>query len=180
MGKKAQVTSISAIRDFKAALQTYQEALSDCLDSLGIEVRRGLSWIESDRMSYWPVQVRQSSDALTEAKNSLERKRLTLSGNDRPSCTEEKKAVEVAKNRLRYCEERLANSKYWLRIISHDAEEFQGLIAKVSHLTESDIPRAIAKLEQLATALDKYTQIQTNTRSTTKQNASSNSNEPQP
>ena len=180
MSKQARVTSIDAIREFKAALEVYQETVADCLDSLAIEVRRGLDWFQSDRMSYWPAQVRESSDCLTEAQNALERKQLTFGTNERPSATEEKQAVENAKRRRQYCEQRLANSKRWLRVISHDAEEFKGLIAKVNNLTTSDLPQAIATLERLASALDKYTRVQIPNRTSSGSTESSPLTAPEP
>jgi hypothetical protein len=154
--KTARVTSIEAIRTFQAALRKYQETLKDCLSLLSVEIDRAIQWIESDRMLYWPHQVRESSDALTEALNNLERKRLCIDSSDRPSCYDEKKAVERAKRRHQYCEQRLANAKRWLHVLRHDSEEFQGLIAKLGHFVENDLPRAIAKLDQFSVALEKY------------------------
>jgi hypothetical protein len=51
-------------------------------------------------------------------------------------------------------------------VVRHDSEEFQGLLAKLSHFVESDLPRAIAKLEQIAVALEKYATVTTRSTAT--------------
>ena len=159
MNRTARVTSIEAVRAFKAALQKYQRAMSDSLSSMSAETNRAVEWLQSDMMAYWPNQVRDSSDELAEAKNALARKELSLGSDDKRSAYEEKKAVQQAKERHRYCQQRYNNTKHWLRIVGHDAEELQGMLGSVGHFAETDLPKAIAKLEQLATALEKYASL---------------------
>ena len=156
MNRTARVTSIEAVRAFKAALEKYQKALSDSLSSLSTETNRAVEWLEADRMAYWPNEVRDSSDELAEAKNALARKELSIGSDEKRSAYEEKKAVQKAKERQRYCQQRYNNTKHWLRIVGHDVDEFQGLLGSIGHFSESDLPKAIAKLEQLASALEKY------------------------
>ena len=167
MNRSANVTSIEALRTFKAALQEYQETLADSISSLLVEVQRGINWLEGDRSSYWPVQIRQSNDLFAEARNTLSRKLLTQ-GDSGHSCYDEKKDVQQAKERVRYCEQRLASVKHWARIVSHDGEEFQGRLSSLSHFVENELPKAIAKLESFATALERYSEKSANTSSARK------------
>ena len=159
MNRQVDVTSVESLRLFHHALKGYGETVQDIVSILQMETQRAVDWFEQDRMSYWPAEVRRAQDRLTEARNQLEMKQLTIDGSDAPSCYEEKKAVESAHQRLRYAEERLQNSKHWLRIVKHDVEEFQGLISKLASLPETDLPKACASLERMSAALEKYTQL---------------------
>jgi hypothetical protein len=58
MSRSAKVTSVEALQAFRGSLQKYQADVRDALVQLTIEVRRGLDWIENDRLQYWRRQYR--------------------------------------------------------------------------------------------------------------------------
>jgi hypothetical protein len=157
MSHGAHVTSIDALRWFKAALQEYADVLQDTLATMQVEVQRGLDWFELDRMSYWPAEVRKAQERLVEAQNRLERKRLSFDPSDSPSCHEEEQAVRRARQRLRFAEQKVVISRSWLRRVRHDVDDFRNLLAKLHHLGDSDLPRAIAILTRMIRSLEKYT-----------------------
>jgi hypothetical protein len=156
MNRQADVNSIDSIRQFRIALQDYSETVQDVVATLQCELQRAVDWFEQDRMSFWPAEVRRSNDKLVEARNQLEMKQLAVDPSSAPSCYDEKKAVERAKRRLRYAEERVQKTRHWLRIVKHEADEFKGLLANLGHISESDLPRAAAALERMTQALDRY------------------------
>ena len=156
MSRQADVNSIDSLRRFRLALQQYGETVQDVVTTLQCELQRAVDWFEQDRMSFWPAEVRRSNDRLVEALNQLEMKQLAVDRSDAPSCYDEKKAVENAKRRLRYAEERVQRTRHWLRVVKHEADEFKALLAKLGHLSESDLPRAAAALERMTQALDRY------------------------
>ena len=156
MNRQADVNSIDSIRRFRVALQQYGDTVQDIVATLQCELQRAVDWFEQDRMSFWPAEVRKANDHLVEALNQLEMKQLAVDRSDAPSCYDEKKAVERAKRRLRYAEERVQRTRHWLRIVKHEVDEFKGLMAKLGHLSESDVPRAAAALERMTQALDRY------------------------
>lgn len=154
---QVQVDSIDVLRRFQAALREYAEAVQDVYGTLTLETQRTVDWVDHDRMSYWPAETRRATDQLTESLNALERKHVTVDRRDPPSCTEEKMAVAAARRRLREVEEKVAAVRRWSPLVKHQADEYRGVLAKLSHLVETDLPQAIAALERMATALEKYT-----------------------
>ncbi|MFT5527348.1 MAG: exonuclease VII large subunit [Pirellulaceae bacterium] len=158
MSKSAKVSSIEALPQFKTALTRYEEGMRDGLTMLMLEVRRGLNWLENDRAPYWRREYRKASDRLTEARQVLERKELTINADDRPSCYEEKKQLEKAKRRLQYCEEKMDAVKKWVQITRQESEKFETQIARLTNFLDNDLSRATASLERMVGALDKYTQ----------------------
>ena len=152
----AHITSIEALRALKAALVQFDEEVHGGLVTLELEARRPREWIEHDRAQYWPREVRKASDALSEARLALQRCELTISGDDRRSCYDERKALERAKRRLHSCEEKVQAVRRWQPQIRKAIEEFEVELAKLQQYLESDFQRAAGALDRMAEALDRY------------------------
>ncbi len=158
---KANVKSIEAIRRFRADLQEYNDALRLSIDILTSELVRAVDYFESDRKLYWPAQVRRASDKVSEARINLERCQVTTRPGEGPSCYEEKKALQRAKDRLTYANERVKATKKWIVIVQKEVDEFRSRMAQLSFLTESELPRSIAVLDRLASRLERYVESTT-------------------
>ena len=155
--RAANISSIDAIRAFAAAMAAFEDGAEDAAVQLELEARRPVAWID-ERGMYWPKEVRKASDALSEARISLEKCELTISGEDRKSCYDERKALEKAKRRLRTAEDKVQAVKRWKVKIRKEVEEFQVQIAKLRQFLESDLVRSMASLKRMSEALDKYVQ----------------------
>ncbi|MDP6445973.1 MAG: hypothetical protein QGG36_06795 [Pirellulaceae bacterium] len=160
MSGSANVNSIEVIRKFRAAMIEYDEDIRDALTMLQLEVRRAQDWIENDRALYWPEQVRNAGNAVVEARNALERCELELRPEEKRSCIDEKRKLERAKRRMRLCEEKVRVAKSWRIKFKQELDEFVASITKTSSFLEFDLPRAIALLERMSKALDRYTAAQ--------------------
>jgi hypothetical protein len=156
MDRSAQVTSIDAIRAFRTALVKFDADARDAVTLLVLEVRKALDWLEHDRPRYWAEQLRKASEWVVQARNELDRCQLTYGSEDRPSCYEQKKALEKAKRRLRLCEEKVKTVRRWLRTVHSQMNEFNGQIARMNNCLDTDIARAVAALERMVRALEKY------------------------
>ena len=158
MTPPVQVTSIDALRHFKLALEEFQAESRDAVTQLLLEMRRGVDWIEHDRTRYWPRAMQQASDAVIEARNNLERAELSFRPEDKRSCYEQKIALEKAKRRLRLTEEKVRAVRRWRVEVHREADKFHGGLSKLANSLDMDLPRALAALERMAVALDRYTE----------------------
>lgn len=156
--RAANITSTEAVRRMRVALQQFRAAAQDALVQLELESRRPVEWIEQDRIRYWPEQVRKASDAVNSARIALERCELAIRPEDKRSCYDEKKAFENAKLRLRLTESKVQAVRRWRVKVKKEVEEFQVQLARMQWFLDSDFLRAIAALERMAEALDRYTQ----------------------
>jgi len=156
--KSANITSTDAVRFFKAALQQYEADVRDAITQLLLETRRAVEWVEHDRAQYWPRQFRRASDAVVEARNALERAESAIRPEDKRSSYEHKLAFEKAKRRLRMTEQKIRAVRKWRVEVNHEVDEFEGRLARLTNFLDSDFPRAIATLQRMAAALDKYTE----------------------
>lgn len=156
MNRAAHVTSLDAISQFRQALAAFSGDVHQVIDELMLELQRALEWIEQDRTRYWPAQARRASDAVAEARVQLERKQLTIDRHERPSCYEEKKALQRAVERLRYCEEQVRVTRHWLLECQRQADRFRTKLSKLRHFLDQDVVAALARLEHMSAVLNKY------------------------
>lgn len=156
MSGVANITSLDALRSLRAALVRFRAEVESALVTLELEARRPIDWIESDRSRYWPQQARKAADLLSEARLALERCELRISGDAERWCYDERKAVDKAKRRLRLAEEKTQAVRRWRGQMHKETEEFQVQIARLRHYLESDLTRAIATLDRMTAALDRY------------------------
>jgi hypothetical protein len=157
MGDQAKVTSTEVLQRFKFSLNQFDGDAREAITSLKLELRRALNWIEQDRARYWPREVHRASDAVAIARHDLERCEMALREEDKRSCYEQKLAFEQAKRRLRFAEEKVRAVRRWRVEMHRQADNFEGRLAKLANYLDSDLPRAIASLERMIAALDKYT-----------------------
>ncbi len=160
MAAPANVQSIDAIRDFRQHLKRYLESMRSVLDGLHLESNKALDWIEHERPSYWPRAAKQANDQLVAARNDLLRCKMAAMEGQRKSCHEEKDVVERWLRRLRHCEAQVKVVRHWRQRIRHEADGFSTKLARLSHYVENDIPKALAALDRMIAALDRYTQIE--------------------
>jgi hypothetical protein len=154
----ANVTSTDVLRNVKAALVQFCADVESALVAMELEARRPVEWIEGDRARYWPQQARRASDLVQEARQALTRCEVRVSNEDRPSCYDEKKALEKAKRRLQLAEDKARIVPRWGSEMQKAAEDFATQVARIRTYLETDLTKAIAAAERMATALDKYVQ----------------------
>src|SRR5262249_46647786 len=138
------------------ALARFAADVESALITLELEARRPVDWVEEDRSRYWPQQARRASDAVAEARQALERCEVRISGEDARYCHDERKALEKARRRLQLAEEKTQATRRWRAEMHKASEEFQVHIAKWKSYLESDLVRAMAMLDRLSDALDRY------------------------
>jgi hypothetical protein len=157
MGGAARVTSIDAVRTIAAALQVFRSDATTALDDLQLEVRRALQWIQHDRKEYWAQEVRRGWERVAEARVQLQQC-LTFRrvADQRPSCIDEKRALEVANRRLRTAQEKVETVRHWALAVERAVNEYRGSCSQFSSWLDADFPKALAALEHMTEALEAY------------------------
>lgn len=159
MAQGAKITSTDAVRLFKAGLQEYEAQVRDTVTQLELDLRRAMDWIEHDRLRYWTQECRAASDALAEARRALERAELAIRAEDKRSAYEKKLAYDQAKQRLRNAEQKVRAVRKWRLTMHQESDQFLGNVGRMNNYLDTELPRAVATLERLAQALDKYTEF---------------------
>ncbi len=160
MTDSANVTSLDAIRKFRQSLLRFAEEASDAVVGLQMEVTRALEWLEHDRPHYWKAQIRKCQEQVSQARAELERAKTKQVAGHRPSCYEEKKALELAKRRLEYAQQKLEAVKRWTVLVRDEINEYRGRLGPMERCLETDLPRIVALVEKQIAALEAYLQVQ--------------------
>lgn len=156
---QARLRSIEAVDEMAAALRRFGEESANALAGLDQELKRALEWIYHDRKDYWGHEVRQGFERVAEARADLERRMISRISDERPAATEEKKALEMAKRRLRIAEDKVQAVKRWSHVIEHELQEYVGIINQFSSWLQSDQPKALTLLKRMSQALEAYVNL---------------------
>jgi len=157
MSTQADIKSIDTLSLVKLALISYAHASSQALADIEIEGQRGIDWITVDRAAYWKAEMRRAADGVNQAIKDLEHCRAYKKvGDNAPSCAEEKKNLEKARKRLQKTEEKLELVKRWTPVVLQQYRETCVRLVRFREVIDVDCPRAIARIEQMLTALENY------------------------
>ena len=157
MSTQADIKSIDTLSLVKLALISYAHASSQALADIVIEGQRGIDWITVDRAAYWKAEMRRAADGVNQAIKDLEHCRAYKKvGDNAPSCAEEKKNLEKARKRLQKTEEKLELVKRWTPVVLQQYRETCVRLVRFREVIDVDCPRAIARIEQMLTALENY------------------------
>ncbi len=159
MSDSANVQSIQAIRDFEGALVQFHDVASRSASAMDQQARRMLQWLELDRPNFWKRQVELGHQNLAEARTRLTQCTMRRTGDFRPSCYDEKKALDKAKRDLEYARQQIQVVKQWAIKAKHEVEEFTGRKAQLTRMLEGDVPRMCALLQRIVQKLEQYTTI---------------------
>ncbi len=161
MSSPARVTSIEAVREFKAALLTFEQEATASLESIQLLLHRVVGWVEHDCPAYWDSQVKRAFDKVAETRTQLATCQMRTVAGRHPACIEEKQAYDKAQRRLEYCQGMVLQVKHWNVKIRHEADEYRGRTAGLTRCVANDLPSMAALIERTATALEAYAEIST-------------------
>src|SRR4051812_11291973 len=112
MSDRARVYSSEALRDVKAALIEFTDAVNAALTSVDADINPISHWLTQGRPGHWKREVRKREDLVAAANMAVMRKRI-ISAPEPASVVEEQKAVQKAKQRLGDAQIKLGNVRRW-------------------------------------------------------------------
>jgi len=160
MSEFARVDSIELLKEFRAALFEFAEAVNVGLVEAETEIQRTAEWIKHEQSKYWKNQLYKRTELLTRAKITLktkEQQKTPLGG--RYSCVDEKKELAKAQRLLEEAEQKLNNVKRWETKLDEEAFNYKAVTQPLGQAVSSDIPRAVAQMDQIIDSLESYTSL---------------------
>ena len=156
--QSANVHSVDAIKDVRAALIRFQERATTAMGDLRQKIDRTVAWLELDRPNYWREQERQAFDLLASTRVAFDTCRLRTVAGRRPDCIEEKNALERAKRRMEYVREKQQVVTKWMVQSGKEASEFRSRTSSFLRSLETDVPLMIAQLGRMIDAIEGYSE----------------------
>ncbi len=160
MAQSAKVQSIDTLRGFRAALIQFAQAADTALADAEGEMAQALNWLQTQQPSYWRAQLRKRTETLSRAKEALRMKQIFKDSSGRsPSADAEQKAVRLATQRVEEAQQKLQAIKSWERRLQKEIFAYQGTARRLSTQVQSDIPRAVARLDEVVGRLEAYVSL---------------------
>jgi hypothetical protein len=157
MSTQADVKSIDTLAFIKAALAKFGHESGQALGEVEIQSQRIVEWICVDQAAYWKAEVRRCADLVNQAVKDLEHCRTYKKvGDNQPSCAEEKKALEKARQRLARAEQKQEAVRRWAPVVRQQSQETGVRLTRFREVIDLDCPKAMARLERMLQALDSY------------------------
>lgn len=158
MSESAHVTNVDALRDFKRSAERFIAEITGALAEVDSSAQRTLSWLSHDQLPWWQQQVRVRQQKIAQARSDLLRKQLS-SMQDDPSCVDERKALERAKESLATAEEKVREVKKWLVHLDREYTLYRGAVSALSDVAQRDMVQACLRLVGMIRRLEEYAQI---------------------
>lgn len=156
MAEAANVTSIEAIKEFRASYAIFCEEAKGALTAIDMESRRVLDWLLHEQQEYWKRAIRDRQDDLAQAKADLYRRQLARLTGEKPDVIEQKEAVALAQRRLEDAEERLENCRRWSRQLLRVYEDYKSQGNQLAAMVEGDPAPAVLHLGEVVDRLESY------------------------
>ncbi len=157
MSGDANVGSIEAVRDFRAALNTFLHEARDALVTYDMEARRALEWLLDTAPKMWQQESRKCQEKITELNIAYQACRAQkLPGGGQPACLEEKKQLDKAKARMVYIQDKIQKTKKWGLAADRQAIEYKGRATHMIGVLDGDVPNALALLDRVLVSLEQY------------------------
>lgn len=155
MASGANLKSVDAIRDFRAALIEFAEEGKLALMEAHSDVLKTTMWIQHDRIGYWQHAVRKRHEKVQQCKSELYRAQMQ-SRDERPSCVVERKALAKAEAAADEAQHKIEACKRALAVLDREGLLFKAALAGFSTSLEVDIPTVVAHLDRLMDTIAKY------------------------
>lgn len=155
MRQAARVTSIDAVRGFKAALIEFIDESRRALGEVDAELQRAMVWVETDRMGHWKREIRKRQEKVAQAKSDLYRAQLQATDH-RPDCVDERKALAKAQHAFEEAEQKLERCRGWARQLNRELILYKGQSQPFASSLYGELPRAVSKLDHLIERLEAY------------------------
>ena len=127
---------------------------STSLDEVSQEVKRTRHQIQNEKLLFWKMELRKRVKALDLARSEHFSARLTHSGSS--GATGKQAAVRRATEAKREAEDKLRKIKKWCRDYDSVIEPLAKKIDTLRQSMTSELPNAVAFLEQAARTLSDY------------------------
>jgi hypothetical protein len=160
MSEGARVESIDALKHFRIALLKFQESANVALGDAESDLHSTMNWLENEQYMHWQGQIRKRHDIVERCKEAVRMKKVFKDSSGRtPSAVEEEKALLVAQRRLEEAHTKFANVKKYTRVLQKETESYKGSVQRLASTVQSNIPVAVAMLDQMVQTLEQYVML---------------------
>lgn len=159
MAGEAHIESIESLKQFSTNLAKMRELTAREVEAIQIELRRLEFWLEEALPNYWEEQRRLANRRWAEARQVLSDCESKVRDDEQRSCSEPRKRLERAAERLSFCEKKLRLLKQCRDDWKQELDRVRPRIAALNELAETGLPLCQSKLQNHLEIMQKYTEV---------------------
>ncbi|BCU77018.1 hypothetical protein [Luteolibacter sp. LG18] len=157
MSDQARIASIEALEHFRADLIRYINQARSALEEMVGDVRRTRTWLDTDRLQHWGMQVKRQAKRLEQAEQELYSATLT---DPKGSHALQKMNVQKCKRLVEEAEERLRVVQHWRKQFDNRAEPLVRQLDRMFGQLGQQLPRGVFSLGETIKSLQAYAETQ--------------------
>ena len=162
MSEAANVRSINAIRDFRAAIIEFAQTSGTALGESQSDVQRTIWWLQQEKLAQWQRELKNRNKKLAEAKSALEQKEI-----QKVSTVLEKRQVTQWQARVAEAEDKIVKVKRWVRELERELIKFKAQSQRLGRTLDGEVPQVIAKIDRMLDSLEAYLHLRPKSEETT-------------
>ena len=159
MGEQIRITSVELLDTFRQAVLDFRTSALQGLSGVSHDIRRMQQWIDHEQPMVWRQRLRRARAAVDNARNDLERAKLSRPDDHARMFFEQRRALERAQDHQRKAEERLDLLKRASRKLEHQATLTRAAVQPLVSILDADLELLVARLQALAKHLDAYLRL---------------------
>lgn len=159
MADRAQVLSVTQLENFQQQLASCRAQLHAEIEALQLELRRLSTWLDTDVLGYWSEEFAKADRRYKECRDVLSRCMSYVREDERRPCTEEKKRVQLAEQRLELCQTKLKITRAAIQFWETERHKQQSKISRCRELAEADLQVAVHMLRDQVERLQRYADV---------------------
>lgn len=156
---QSNLESLAKLKLLGDNLLKMREQTARELEAANMQLRCLEQWIEDWVPGYWEEQMQLAKRRYVETRQVLSDCESKIREDEQRSCSEPKKRVERAVERVAFCERKLRVLKQCQRDWRQEVEKLRPRIGALTELVESGFPLAIAKLQKHIDVISKYSEV---------------------
>lgn len=161
MPDQVNVEDLEVFRRFRLALLKFAQTASTALVTADSQIARTLAWLENEQSSYWQGQLRKRTEAVARAREAVRQKKIFKDSTGRtPNAAQEEKNLTQCLAAVAAAEQKILAVRKSIPKLEKEADVYRGSASRLSGTLTVELPQAIALLDRLAGAMEKYVSLQ--------------------
>jgi hypothetical protein len=152
----ARISDPEVLRALRHGLIVFEGDVRRALLDVATTVSQVSEWLGRDRLAHWKKEERRCAENVRQAKAEYSSKVRGPRTIMRDSGFDELKRLQRAKRNQELAEEKIALVKRWSRQLEEQTRPLLGSCNLLARLLDTQIPRALARLDAMLDSLDAY------------------------
>jgi hypothetical protein len=156
MAEGARITSVEAIKMFRANLIIYLSKARPTLEEISSNVQRTKQWLQHDQRRLWESEMKVRRKKYERAQAELFSANIS---NMQDASSAQQMAVRRCESQMHDAEDKLRMLEKWDRDLENRAEPMVKQVDQTHGFMTTEMPRALAYLDNVIKTLEAYAEI---------------------